>query len=83
MAHLYAWSVTHFGRKQAERYIQGLLRRIDLLTHNPELGSKVEGSKAAIRRIAYRTHLVFYRVEPTHIRIIRVMDARRDIKLQG
>ncbi len=82
MKHLYAWSVAYFGTRQAENYIQGLLRRIEILRENPELGTRMEASESGIRKLIYRTHIVFYRIQPTKIRIIRVMDAMRGIRIQ-
>lgn len=75
---IYINTFSHFGLRQAERYLSGLLHRIDQLRENPEIGTKVDGSDERVRCLVYRSHKVYYRHDAMTVHIIRIIDGRRD-----
>lgn len=77
---IYFRSVNIFGLRQAERYLSGLLHRIEQLRHNPEIGIRLDGFDGAVRCLLYRNHKVYYRHDKTTVHIIRILDARRDTR---
>jgi plasmid stabilization system protein ParE len=58
-----------------EAYLACLLRAIGLLQHYPELGFQVEGNPL-LRCLVHREHAVYYRIDPSNITILRVLDIR-------
>lgn len=77
---LYLYSAKHFGLKQAEQYLLGLQRRVDMLKRDPLIGTPVEGAKSRLRRLVYKQHVIYYRVSEAEVRILRILDARRDAR---
>lgn len=73
---VYHQSFFLFGRSQAESYVSGLLHRIEQLRHNPEIGLRMEPGN--MRCLVYRSHKVFYNHDADSVKIVRILDARRD-----
>ena len=69
-----------WGPRQAEAYLEGLIRELDLLLEQPGLGREVNGM-AGTRVLVYRHHRrsqgyghrVFYRVDGSDIEVVRVL----------
>ena len=62
-----------FGSAQTERYFWGLERVFELLADDPAMGQPVRGGA---RRFVYKTHYVYYRLEPSRIFVTTVRSAR-------
>ena len=72
---IYAQGVHRFGEAQADRYLDGLFYLFDLLTDNPRLGTAFG---LAIRRINYKSHVVYYEPSDDEIVIAEVRAGRMD-----
>jgi toxin ParE1/3/4 len=59
------------GLDQAEAYVSGFDDVFSSLTTHPELGSSRDEIKVGLRSLSYESHIVFYRIQPDHIRIVR------------
>ena len=74
---IYADGVRLFGEAQADRYLDGLFYLFDLLTDNPDLETAFG---QAVRRIVYKSHVVYYEHSDDEVVIVEVraggMDAR-------
>ena len=70
---LYVYGVLNFGLTQAERYIDGLIRRFDELTNNPYLYQAVDDIRPGYRRSVYKSHAIYYRIESDIILIVRIL----------
>lgn len=64
------YTFENFGRRQVDRYIDGLFNTFDIVIDNPRMGSDVIGVNA--RRYVYRSHYVFYQVRDDVIRIAHI-----------
>ena len=67
-----------WGEAQADRYSDILDGVIRGLGAQPYLGPAAEDVSAGLRRLIAGSHVVFYRVEPESLRIIRVLHQSRD-----
>jgi plasmid stabilization system protein ParE len=56
-----AYSWANFPR-EAERFANGLLNQVDVLTRFPYLGAPVEG-RAGVRQLVHTPILIYYRVD--------------------
>ncbi len=69
-----AYSLEHFGRRQAEEYLSGLYYSFDLLMDNPRLGRVFD---QRVRCYVYRSHYVFYAIRTDVIRIATLRHVRQ------
>ena len=69
-----AWfSLERWGVSQARRYAQGLKDTFQLLAETPEMGRSCDAISSGLRRHEQGKHVVFYRMKPGGIRIVRVL----------
>ncbi len=79
------WDFTkgRWGREQANRYVLQIRRAIELLAADPRRGNRYDG-KAGHFKYPADSHVVFYKIAPTDIDIVRVlrcsMNFRRHLK---
>ncbi len=65
---------THFGARQTDEYIDGLYYSFELLSDNPRMGREWAPGR---RRYIYRSHVIYYRIEPDHLFITAIMNERQ------
>jgi toxin ParE1/3/4 len=63
----------------ADALINGIHRRLDQLTRHPYSGMLREDIGPGIRHLLAGRYLVFYRVTPKQVEILRVLHGRRGI----
>ena len=73
----------HFGAErwspgQADRYEDGLLALLDLLSTQPCMARERPDLGTGVRAHAYRSHVVFYRAEKDGIEVLRIAHSRSD-----
>ncbi len=76
---LFVFGFTRFGLKQAENYVDGLYKRLDDVTESPGRWPVVAHIRAGLRRCAYGSHSIYYRIDPDEIVIVRIL-GREDPK---
>ena len=76
---IYEFGVQKFGQDQALNYLIGLRTYFQLLSENPNIGRKRNGIKSGLFSFPYASHVIFYRIYRTHIRIVRVLHGSRDL----
>lgn len=75
-----AWRYTALdNRAAADRFLDAIERRIDLLTRHPFSGSPREDLAPGIRHLVSGSYLILYRIEEDGVRIVRIMHGRREI----
>ena len=74
---IHDYTTDRWGIDQAERYLRGLRTACGLLAAG-ELPSRPAGLGAGIRRYRWRSHMLFFRVCPEEILIIRILHARME-----
>jgi len=76
---LYDDGVKKFGESQAIKYLEELNLMFVFLSENPEVGKKRDEIKMKLVSFPYGSHIIFYRIFKTHIRIIRVLYGGKDL----
>ena len=75
---LYLSGADQFGEKAATFYLEGLLNLFDLLLLNPKMGRSKSSYGLPVRKIVYRSHVVFYREGRETLTIVRVLHAQQN-----
>jgi toxin ParE1/3/4 len=73
------YTLNTWGEQQFTHYEQCLDKAFQLIIANPLIGTKT--LKAKLRMLIVEQHRVFYRVEDTHIYIVRVLHKRMEVDL--
>ena len=75
-------SVIDCGVPQTERYYDALNHCLALLDENPDMGTTADDIREGYLRFPHQSHMIFYQVQSTGIRVIRVLHQRMDVKHQ-
>ncbi|CAK7255016.1 MULTISPECIES: type II toxin-antitoxin system RelE/ParE family toxin [unclassified Shinella] len=73
-----AYTITTWGDAQAEAYIGGLYRVLDLLAERPALGRLRPELAPGLRSFPYREHLLFYMLFEDTVLVVRILAARQN-----
>lgn len=68
-----------FGNALAITYLMGLKEHFEALAKNPDIGKKRNDIKKGLLSLPYVSHIIFYRILKSHIRIVRVLYGGRDL----
>jgi toxin ParE1/3/4 len=68
-----AHTTDNWGWQQTDRYLGQLEDSFQLLAENPGMGRPCVAISAGLRRHEVGKHVVFYRMKPGGIRIVRVL----------
>ncbi|WP_372574974.1 type II toxin-antitoxin system RelE/ParE family toxin [Ruegeria jejuensis] len=63
--------------EQAESYLRGLGEKLEVLCSYPEIARERLEIDPPVRLHPYRSHLIIYRIESTHLAIVRVVHNRQ------
>ena len=63
----------NFGPKQAQRYLESLLDRLEYLAEHPEHGKKRDELKDGYNSYFVGSHTVYYRLEDNTLEVIDVL----------
>jgi toxin ParE1/3/4 len=77
LADAWRWIADH-DERAADRYLDGLEKRICQLGAHPFSGVSRDDVIPKIRAITFRSHLVYHVVENNRVVIVRVLHASRD-----
>ncbi|MBF0447997.1 MAG: type II toxin-antitoxin system RelE/ParE family toxin [Magnetococcales bacterium] len=77
---IFDFGIDTFGLAQAVDYQNGLKKHFDELAEQPKLYAAVDHVRAGYRRSVYRSHSIYYRIEPTRIFIVRIL-GQQDLRL--
>ena len=77
---IWSHTLTEWGEKQADCYIQELDFCFERLVANPRLGRERQDIKNGYRSVPVGSHLVFYRITSSDIEIIGIPHQREDPK---
>ncbi len=76
---LYDYGVYKFSKTQAIKYLEALNLMFVFLSKNQEVGKNRDEIKKGLVSFPYGSHIIFYRIFKTHIRIIRVLYGGKDL----
>ena len=83
---VYDYSTREWGLDQAAAYLRELDAVCQHLAEYPNLGMAVDRVRRGYRRLGYGRHVIYYRVHPDEVEIVRVlhqsMDAPRHLSQQ-
>jgi toxin ParE1/3/4 len=68
-----SYTTNAWGWRQTDRYLDQLEESIDLLTRHPSIGRPCDSIDAGLHRFEVGKHVVFYRINPGRIRVVRVL----------
>lgn len=68
------------NRQAADQQIDRIYDRFEMLLQQPEFGESVGHLTAGLRRTRVGNYIIYYEIEPDHVRIRRVLHAARDVK---
>ncbi len=68
-----AYTTGTWGPQQTDRYLGQLEDSFQLLAENPRMGRPCDAISSGLRRHEHGKHIVFYRLKPGGIRIVRVL----------
>lgn len=73
------YSVEHFGRSVADRYLRGFADVFRLIGEHPQIGPVEEGLDRRVRTYTYRRHLIVYRFDGEQLVVSRILHQARDL----
>lgn len=76
---IYDFGIFKFGHSQAAKYLEGIQVGIEKISKNPDIGRRRNEIKLELFSFPYGSHIIFYRILPDRIRIVRVLHGRRDL----
>ena len=76
---IFDYSVRMFGVSQATDYLLSLDACFQSLIANPDLGRERNEIRLGLRSVPAGSHVVFYRIDESFLRIVRVLHGSRDL----
>lgn len=70
------YTVDTWGEAQAQHYLDGIANCLDTLQEKPLMGRPCDAIRTGYRRIEYKKHAIFYRVEDGDLFISRILHQR-------
>lgn len=74
------WDFTEerWGIKQAELYVRKIVDSISFITDDPRRGRQRDEVRKDYLSFPVGSHVLFYRIRPSHIEVIRILHQRMD-----
>lgn len=70
---IFDFGIDRFGLSQAMDYQNGLKKQFDQLAEHPVLYPTFNHILQGYRRSVYRSHSIYYKVEPNRVFIVRIL----------
>ncbi|WKN44324.1 type II toxin-antitoxin system RelE/ParE family toxin [Tunicatimonas pelagia] len=70
----------HYGGRRAEEYLLTLEALFGQLVDYPEMGVSRDKIRTGLRSFPKAQHIVFYRILPNRVRIVRILHQYRDLR---
>ena len=77
---IWIYTFETWSNKQADKYINAIIQKIQLICKNPEIGRQLINIKPDHRMLKINFHLIIYKFEANKIKIDRVLHQRMEIK---
>jgi len=71
---LYEHGVLTFGLRQADAYFDEIVTRFQEIADQPELYPAIDHIRQGYRRSVYKSHSIYYRIDPDEIVIVRILE---------
>lgn len=76
---IWRYTTERWGPHQARRYILALHEDLHVLAENPDLGRSYEHVRSGYRVYPSGKHLIFYRLAPEEVDVVRILHERMDV----
>ena len=77
---IYDFATQEYGEDQAESYTLELEIFLDELVRSLEMGRRRDDIRVGLRSFPKGHHVIFYRIFPDRIRVVRILHSRRDLR---
>jgi len=75
---IYQHGLRQWGQIQSENYLESIKEQFWILTEQPMIGVDRSELLLGARSLPIESHILFYRVAPDTVEIIRVLHGRQD-----
>lgn len=75
---IWDYTLRTWGIEQAEAYLRQIQRALETVAEHPGFGQQRRDVDPVYRSLAVGSHVVFYRIEPEGIVIVRILHQRMD-----
>ena len=70
---IFVYGFQAFGLLQAEAYAAGMEQHFAEIATWPRLHQAVDHIRSGYRRSVYRSHAIYYRIEPSEVIVVRIL----------
>ncbi|MGB0429050.1 MAG: type II toxin-antitoxin system RelE/ParE family toxin [Bacteroidia bacterium] len=77
---IWNYTVETWSEKQADKYYNIIVRQIDEISKNPQLGRSYYEVEENLLGLKVQKHIIFYQIKENTIEVIRVLHAQMDLK---
>ena len=77
---IWNYTVKQWNANQAEVYLRKIKAAIEAIADGPRLGQPCDEVRAGYRKYPAGSHLLFYRMTPDGIDIVRILHQRMDFE---
>ena len=77
---IWGYTVEHWNVDQAEVYLRKIKAAIEAVADEPRLGRPCDNVRTGYRKYPAGSHLLFYRLTPDGIDIVRILHQRMDFE---
>jgi toxin ParE1/3/4 len=77
---IWDYTAEHWDTDQADRYIREIQRAIEIVASDPQRGRPCDHIRPGYRRYPAVSHILFFRVVPGGIDIVRILHQRMDFE---
>jgi toxin ParE1/3/4 len=78
LAKIYEFGIDQFGLRLAEKYIMGLHESFESLAQHSYIGINASELIPELRRLTFKSHMIFYFIADYGVHIIRVLHQSMD-----
>lgn len=78
--HIFEFGIDTFGLAQAIDYQQSMTKRFEELADQPNLYQEINAIRSEYCRSVYRSHSIYYKIEPSHVFIVRILGQQEPTK---
>lgn len=75
---IWDYTAAHWDAQQAEHYVRRLWDGMQVVARNPRRGTACDDIRPGFRRYRVASHVLFYRVSPGTVEVIRILHAHMD-----
>jgi toxin ParE1/3/4 len=80
LKNIWLYSFKNWGHHQADKYYDELREGMTVIVNNPKIGIARDDIRQGYRQYHINRHMVFYRLTPTRIHVVRVLGDNMDVE---